>query len=150
MDDEVLPTTTSRVKDCLPKTKMKKGSRVKTQRKLFYHLCSIVHKRKLPGDAVNTYNVYGTVMNGNSSKGWDVIIDLFPPENKIVRGVLRIRLTLVADGAEENKYNHDIDFADYEEVMTPPKQVVTINMAPPQKLFLELPPQDMTTVTSYI
>jgi hypothetical protein len=67
--DEVLPTITSRVKDRLPNTNMKKDSRVKTQRKLLYHLCSVVQRRKLPGDAANTNNVYSTVMNGNSSKG---------------------------------------------------------------------------------
>jgi hypothetical protein len=89
-------------------------------------------------------------MNGTSSKGWDVSFYLFPPENKIVRGFLINRLTLVAEGAEENEYDGDIDFADYEEVMTPPKQVAAINMSPPQKLFLELPPQDMSTATSYI
>jgi hypothetical protein len=140
MSDEFLPITTSRVKDRLPKTKMKTGSRFKTQRKLLYYLCSIVQRRKLPGDDANTYNVYGTVMNGNTSKGWDVIFDLFPPENKIVRGVLRNRLTLGAEGAEENEYDRDIDFADYEEVMTMPKQAATINMAPTHNLFLELPP----------
>jgi hypothetical protein len=102
MADEVLPTTTSRVNDHLPKTNMKKGSRVKTQHKLLYHLCIVVQRRQLPGDAANTYNVYGNVTNGNSSKGWDVSFDLFPPENKIIRGVLRNRLTLVAEGAKEN------------------------------------------------
>jgi hypothetical protein len=85
MADEVLPTTTSRVNDRLPKTKIKKGSRFKMQRKLLYHLCSIIQRRNLPGDATNTYNVYGNVTNGKSSKGWDVSFDLFPPENKIVR-----------------------------------------------------------------
>jgi hypothetical protein len=54
MADEVLPTTTSRVKDPLPKTKMKKGSRVKMQRKLLYHLCIIVQRKKLHGDTANT------------------------------------------------------------------------------------------------
>jgi hypothetical protein len=88
MDDEVFTTTTSRVKDRLPKMKMKKGSRVKTQRKLLCHLCMGVQRRKLHDDASNTYNVYGTLMNGNSSKGWDVSFDLFPPEDKIVKGIL--------------------------------------------------------------
>jgi hypothetical protein len=102
MADEVLPTTTSRVNDRLPKTNTNKGSRVKMQSKLLYHLCSVVQRRHLPGNTANTYNVYGNVTNGNSSKGWDVSFDLFPPENKIIRGVLRNRLTLVAEGAKEN------------------------------------------------
>jgi hypothetical protein len=153
--DEVLPTTTSRVNDRLPKTKMKKGSRVKTQRKtqrkMLYHLCSVVQRRKLPGNANNTYNVYGNVNNGSSPKGWDFSFDLFPPENKIVLGILRNRLTLVAEGAEENDYDRKINFADYEEVTTPPQQAATINKSPPQKLFLGLPPpQDMATATYYI
>jgi hypothetical protein len=58
MDDEVLPTTTSRVKDRLPKKKMKKVSRVKTRRKLLYQLCSIFQRGELPVDAANTNNVY--------------------------------------------------------------------------------------------
>jgi hypothetical protein len=140
MVDEVPPTTTSRVKDRLPKRKMKKGSRVNTQRKLIYQLYSIIQRRKLPGDTTNTYNVYGTVMNGNSSTGLDVSFDLFPPENKIVRGVLRNRLTLVSEGAEENEYDCDIDFVEYEEVTAPSQKAATINKDPPQKLFLELPP----------
>jgi hypothetical protein len=140
MDDEVLPTITSRVKDRLPKMKMKKGSRVKTQRKLLYHLCSIVQRRKLPGDTGNTYNVYGPVTRDNSSKGWDVRFDLFPPENKIILGVLRNRLMLVAEGAEENEHDRDIGFADYEEVTTLPQQAATINKSPQQKISLELPP----------
>jgi hypothetical protein len=37
-DDEVLLATTSRQNDRLPKTKMKKYLRVKTQQKLLYHL----------------------------------------------------------------------------------------------------------------
>jgi hypothetical protein len=46
MDDEVMPTTTSRFKVRLPRTKMKKGSRVKMQRNMLYHLCSVVQRRK--------------------------------------------------------------------------------------------------------
>jgi hypothetical protein len=94
--------------------------------------------------------------NGNSSKGWDISFDLFPPEDKIIHGVLRNRLTLVAEGAEENDYDRDVDMEYFDKMKTPPLQRASSNIninttAPtPQKLFLKLTQQYMVTTTSYV
>jgi hypothetical protein len=91
------------------------------------------------------------MMNGNSSKGWDISFDLFPPEDKIVHGVLQNRLTLVAEGAEENEYDRDIDLTNVDDMMTPSQQAATLKKgATPQKIFSHPPQQDMATATSYV
>jgi hypothetical protein len=113
-DDKILPTATSRKNDRLPKMKMKKGSRVKTQRMLLYHLCIVFQRMKFPCDAANTYNVYDNVMNGKSSKGWEINFDMFHPEDKIIHVVVCNRFLLVAEGAEEKHYDRDVDMEEVE------------------------------------
>jgi hypothetical protein len=64
---EVLPQTTSRQrKDKVPLVKIKKGCRVKIIGRNVYHIASAGHRKKIPYDVGNIYNIYGTVVAGSS------------------------------------------------------------------------------------
>jgi hypothetical protein len=112
--DEVLPRTSSRQSAKEKQPKIKKGCWVKIQRSFLYHIAKPVQWVIMPGSEANTYNICCTIINGNSSKGWDVQFDLFPLEDNIVRYSTRTKLTVLEKDEEEKKYDRrPTDLSDY-------------------------------------
>jgi hypothetical protein len=99
--DEILPTTSSQQKAKWKQRKIKKGSRCKIQLNLLYHIAKLSQHDIVPTSQANTYNVCGTIINGNSSKGWDVQFGIFHLEDNIVRYTNHNKITVMDDSEDQ-------------------------------------------------
>jgi hypothetical protein len=146
---EVLPTATSRQKDKKTVTKIKKGVRVKLQHQVLYHLCSRAQQAKLPTNVGNSYNVYGTVMHGDSGQcGWDVQFDVLTKEYHTVKSLTRSKIDVVEKGGEELEYDLPVDTDPLPSTFQTPSPRPTAPKTPQQE-FLLLPNEDLVTSKSF-
>ena len=60
-------------------------------------------KAELKANAPNNHLYYGTIIGGNSDKGWDVKYDIYPHDHHVFKGISKSRLAIVPTGAEEPK-----------------------------------------------
>jgi hypothetical protein len=80
----------------VPVVKIKKGCRFKIVRRNVYHIASAGQRKKIPYDAENSYNIYGTVVTGSSGRrGWDAQFDIFPLDNHTIKSIDRKKLITV-------------------------------------------------------
>jgi hypothetical protein len=120
---EVLPTTTSRKKTQKTAQKIKKGVRIKITRDRLYHICALDQQARLPTSSGNSYNVYGTVIQGSSGKrGWDVQFDVSPLENHTVKNVSRNKIVVLSDDDVGVEYNREVDLSDHPSTFVSPTQ----------------------------
>jgi hypothetical protein len=126
--------------------KIKKGSQVKIQRSLLYHIAKPVQRVSMPSSEANTYNISGTIINGNSSKGWVVQFDIFPWDNNIVRYITRSKLTVLENDEEEEQYDLPTELSDYADAFKTLSQAAdTSKPCTPQQEFLAMPEYDIAT-----
>jgi hypothetical protein len=110
------PNTTARGSAAKQKKKnslkRRKGARIKiTRSKLFHILDDDAQRDKLRNFGASR-NYYGTIVSGDSKKGYNVKFDDLPAENQLVL-VLRNKLvSVVAPGEEEKEFDHTSTVAD--------------------------------------
>jgi len=95
-------TTARQQKKKKASVKIKLGARVYSTRKQLY-LCGRLdddQKKAIQGFP-DTYRLYGKVVTGKGTTGYNVKYDLLPAGKKMVKAVLRSRMTVLVDGAEE-------------------------------------------------
>jgi hypothetical protein len=126
---EVLTTTTYHKKTHKTAHKIKKGVRIKIACDRLYHICSPDQQARLPTSAGNSYNVYGTVIQGYLDKhGWDIQFYVFPLGNHTVKNVGRNKIIVLSDGDVEVKYDREVDLSDHPSSFlspTPPEKQKT-------------------------
>ena len=96
-------TTTARAsKKSKDQVKMKVGCRVFSQRKKLF-LCGRCSDKQqnVMKELPNNFRLYGTVVSGKTTTGYNIDFDLFPADDKRVSGIMRSRLTVMGPGAEE-------------------------------------------------
>ena len=82
--------------------------RVKSQRQQLFHILTTdAQRNSMSVEVGNNYNYYGTVVGGNSFKGWNVQYDLLPHGENIIKGVNRTKLVVVTTSEGEVTYDHD-------------------------------------------
>jgi hypothetical protein len=97
----VLPTTSSHQKTNWKQQKIKKGSRCNIHRNFLYHIAKESQCVSVPSSQATTYNMYGTIVNCNSSKGWDVQFGIFSLEENMLRYINRNKI-MVMDSREDS------------------------------------------------
>jgi hypothetical protein len=111
---DFLPTTNYCKKMQKMAQKINEGVRIKITHDRLYNICASDQQARLPTSAGNSYNVYGTVIQGSSGKcGRDVQFYVFPLENHTVKKVSRNKIAVLSDGDAEVEYDREVDLSDH-------------------------------------
>ncbi len=83
---------------------MKKRQRVKIPWSQLYHILVTDDQWKIiPKDIPNEFQFFGTVVSwGNKKSSWNVNWDVLPESDNVIYNISRSKLTVMADGEEEN------------------------------------------------
>jgi hypothetical protein len=128
--------------------KVKKGVRIKITRDRLYHICAPDQQARMPTSACNSYNVYGTVIQGSSGKrGWDIQFDVFSLENHTVKNVSRDKIVVLSDGDAEVEYDREVDLSDHPSTFLSPTQ--TEKQKQTQEEFLLMDDDDTAHARSF-
>jgi hypothetical protein len=130
---------------------IKKGSRVKIQLSLLYHIANPTQRVAMPSSEAKTSNIVGTIMNSSSSKGWDVQFDIFSLEDNIVRYITRTKLTVLEKEKEDEQYELPTDLSDYTNDFRMPSRARDKSKANiPEQELLDMPEDDIVTANTYL
>jgi hypothetical protein len=122
--------------------------RIKVTRDILYHICAPDQHAWLPTSAGNSYNVYGTVIQGSSGKhDWDIQFDVFPLDNHNVKNVSRNKIIVLSDGDAEVEYDREVDLSDHPSTFLSPTK--TEKQKKPQEEFLLMDDDEMAHARSF-
>ena len=127
---------------------MQKGSRVKCTRRNLFHLTTTpAQKAALSRSYSDNAWFYGTVVKGNSTRGFNVKFDDLPLEEKVVTKI-RKHLLVLHDEVKENTYDaraKQLLEDQLEEARTKHRKPETLS----EEKFLKKTPEEMMTAESF-